>query len=404
MTMWLLAVLLIASVAALGYRQGAVRVAFSFVGIVLGALLAVPLGSLLRPLLAILGMHNQLYRYLLAPLIIFVVISILFKVAAATVHHKVDVHFKYHAGDLRLALFERLNARVGLCLGILNGVAYMILLSFVVYSLSYCTVQVASSDEDPRWMRILNRMGRDTESSGLAKVAGALDKRALWYDAADLAGVIYHNPLAEARLARYPAFLGISERPEFKELGSDKDFTELRLKRAPIMEVLEQPKAQTILENPETVGLIWTTVTPNSQDLQNYLRTGVSAKFGQERILGRWNFDPNYALAMMRRAKTNMTSIEAQKLKKWVAASFAQTSFVAMPDHQVLLKNLPQVRVPAANAPQASPTQTIQGQWKSAAGKYQLTFAGGTEVAAVIESERLKMNYEGMELAFNPED
>ena len=99
-----------------------------------------------------------------------------------------------------------------------------------------------------------------------------------------------------------------------------------------------------------------------------------------------------------------MTSIEAQKLKKWVAASFAQTSFVAMPDHQVLLKNLPQVRVPNLNVTQTGPTQTIQGQWKNAAGKYELTFAGGTEVPAVIEGERLKMNYEGMELAFTPED
>lgn len=404
MMMWLLALVLIASVAALGYRQGAIRVAFSFVGIVLGALVAVPLGGLLRPLLAALGMHNQLYRYLLAPLIVFVAISILFKVAAATVHHKVDVHFKYHAGDLRLALWERLNARVGLCLGVLNGVAYVILLAFVIYSLSYCTVQVASSDEDPRWMRILNRLGRDTESSGLAKAAHALDKRVVWYDAADLAGVLYHNPLAEARLARYPAFLGISERPEFKDLGSDKDFTELRLRRAPIMAVLEHPRVQAILENPETVSLIWTTVTPNIQDLENYLRTGISARFGQEKILGRWNFDPNYALAMMRRARTNMTSIEAQKLKKWVAASFAQTSLVAMPDHQVLLKNLPQVRVPNPNAPQTSPTQTIQGQWKAAAGKYDLTFAGGTEIPAAIDGERLKMNYEGMDLAFLPED
>jgi len=316
----------------------------------------------------------------------------------------VDVHFRYHAGDLRFALYERLSKWLGLCLGVLNGVVYMILLSFVIYSLSYCTVQVASSDEDPLWMRWLNRFGRGAESSGAAKIARALDRRVLWYEAADLAGILYHNPLAEARLARYPAFLGISERPEFKDLGSDKDFTEMRLKRAPIMALLEQPRVQAIMANPDTVNLLWTTVTPNIEDLQNYLRTGVSAKLGQEKILGRWNFDPNYAIAMMRRAKPNMTSLEAQKLKRWVVAAFAQTSFVAMPDHQVILKNLPQVRVPTQNVAQSNPTQNIQGQWKSSGGSYTLTLAGGTEVPASIDGERLKMSFEGLELAFNPED
>lgn len=43
MTIWLLAILLVASLAALGYRQGAIRVAFSMAGILVGALLAVPL-------------------------------------------------------------------------------------------------------------------------------------------------------------------------------------------------------------------------------------------------------------------------------------------------------------------------------------------------------------------------
>ena len=45
MTIWVLAVVLLAALAALGYRQGAIRVGFSFVGILFGAALAVPLGT-----------------------------------------------------------------------------------------------------------------------------------------------------------------------------------------------------------------------------------------------------------------------------------------------------------------------------------------------------------------------
>ena len=60
-------------------------------------------------------------------------------------HQKVDVHYKYKGGDLRLMLWERLNRRLGLCLGLVNGTLYLILIAFVIYAVSYWTVQVAMS-------------------------------------------------------------------------------------------------------------------------------------------------------------------------------------------------------------------------------------------------------------------
>ena len=103
MTIWLLALLLLGSLAGIGYRQGVIRVGFSLVGILLGALLAVPLGKLLRPALMAVGLKNPVLAWLLGPFIVFVVISIIFKIVALNVHEKVDVKFRYHAGDLRLA-------------------------------------------------------------------------------------------------------------------------------------------------------------------------------------------------------------------------------------------------------------------------------------------------------------
>src|ERR1035441_10244486 len=120
MTFWLLALVLLASLAGVGYRQGAIRGAFSLIGILFGALLAGPLGRLLKPLLVILGLKTPALAWLLAPLIVFVLISVIFKVAAHMVHQKVDVYFKYHAGDLRLALWERLNGRLCLFLGLVH--------------------------------------------------------------------------------------------------------------------------------------------------------------------------------------------------------------------------------------------------------------------------------------------
>src|SRR5262249_23584516 len=175
MTIWLLVVLVLASLAGLGFRQGAIRVGFSFFGIVIGALLAVPLGRLLGKVLGMVGLKDPLQVWALGPIVAFILISVAFKVAAAAVHHIVDVHYKYHAGDLSLALWERLNQRLGLCLGLLNGTAYLVLIAFAISCSSYVTVQVASSDSDPKWMRLLNTLGRDLHSTGFVKVGRALD-------------------------------------------------------------------------------------------------------------------------------------------------------------------------------------------------------------------------------------
>ena len=279
MMFWLLALVLLASLAGVGYRQGAIRVAFSLVGILVGALLAGPLGKLVKALLVTLGLKTPPLAWLLAPLVVFVLISVIFKVAALMVHQKVDVHFKYHAGDLRLALWERLSRRLGLCLGLVNGALYLILLSFVIYPLSYWTVQMATEDKDPKTVRVLNRLGQDLQSTGFAKVARAVDPMPqVWYDSADLAGLIYNNPLSEARLARYPAFLGLAERPEFQDMANDTQFTEMLLRQEPIMSVLDHPKAQAIIQNPDLLQLLWATVVPDLKDLPNFLATGKSAK------------------------------------------------------------------------------------------------------------------------------
>lgn len=400
MTIWILAVLLVASVAALGYRQGGIKVAFSFVGIVLGAMLAVPLGNLLKPLLVILGVKHPLAVYLVAPAIVFVVISALFKGGAAAVHHKVDVYYKYRAGDLRLALWERVNRRLGLCLGLANGVLYLILISFVIYSIGYATVQLASEEGDPRWMRVINRLAKDMDSSGFAKVPRAMDKRTLWYDSADLAGLLYNNPLLEARLARYPAFLALAERSEFQSLGSDQEFAEMRQRREPIFSLLKHQNVEPVMKDPEMVKNIWGTVSADMADLSKYLRTGVSEKYSREPILGRWKFDVNYAIIMVRKAKPNMSSKDAQALKRWTAAAFGKTSLVVMTGNQLVLKEFPQTRQPTADPNAATGTQNIAGQWKSADGGYELSFSGGPTVNATVEGDRLRFNYEGVEMAF----
>lgn len=398
MTIWLLALLLLGGTVAVGYTQGAIRVGISFIGIILSALLAWPLSKLVKPALAALGVANPILLWVLGPFIVFVILLAGFKVIALTVHKKVDVYYKYKAGDLRLVLWERLNARLGACLGLLNGLAYLVLISWVAFSFSYWTTQMSSEEGDPKMVRLLNRMGKDIQSTGLAKAARAIDPMPpVFYEAADLAGLLYQNSLLEARLSRYPAFLTLAEKPEFKAIAQDKTFSEMRLRRAPLREVLSNPSVQAI-KTPEMMKHIWDIVTPDLKDLRAFLETGLSQKY-DDKILGRWVFDVNAAMMAHRRAKPNMSSTEMQRVRLWMQQSFAKTTLLAAPDGSVILKNLPQL-----NNPTATDLQNIQGQWKTSGSQYQFTLGSVGERRSRIEGGRLFLDGEGVALVFLPED
>jgi hypothetical protein len=401
MIVWVLALVLLASLAGIGYRQGAIRVAFSFFGILVGALLAVPLGGLAARFLGLFGLKDPLLLWALGPVLVFVLVSIAFKVAAAPVHHKVDVYYKYHGGDLRLALWERLHRRLGLCLGLVNGTLYLILLSFVIYVPGYLTVQVATSDRDPRWMRILNSLAHGLHQTGLDKVARSIDRNPQSnYDMADFAAMLYLNPLAEARIRNYPAFLALSELPEFQTLGDDTVFTQAWQAQEPVMSLLDQPSLVAIRSNPQLLKLIWSTTEPNLPDLRTFLDSGRSPQYDPIKILGRWKFDVNAAVSAMRRAKPTMPSSEMLRIRRAMEANLSKTGLVAKPDKQVTFKNAPTL---GSATPPTSGQQTLQGQWKDLDTKYLLSFSG-VDLNATVEGDRLTIKSPSMDLIFDRED
>ena len=125
------------------------------------------------------------------------------------------------------------------------------------------------------------------------------------------------------------------------------------------------PKAQAITPESRPAEVDLDHRGPRLKDLPTYLETGKSPKYDSEKILGRWNFNVNVAMSLFRRAKPNISSKEMQNWKRWMVAAFAKTSFVAMTDHQAILKNVPQLRLPAAGAAPSAGPQTLKGQWKS---------------------------------------
>jgi hypothetical protein len=405
MTIWILALVLLGSGAGMGLRQGAIRAAFSFVGILFGILLAVPVGKLLKLLLPHVGIHNQTLIWMIAPIEAFILVLVLFKIAGFFVHRKADMFYKYQAGDLRLSLWTRLNSRLGACVGVLNGAMYLVLVCFAIYNFSYWTVQVASSDNETRVTKLVNRLGHDLDSTGMSKAAHSVAPLPdNFYKVADLAGLVTQNPQLSDRLAHYPPFLSLIERDDLQQLAQDGDFSNAWASQAPMGQLLNQPAVKNILQNNDLIDTVWATVQTNLDDLLNYLQTGKSAKYDPEKILGRWDFNVGVTVAFLRQARPNIPASEMRAVRAWMLQAYADTTFVAGGDGQAFLKNLPHLK---PGTPPTTEKATWKGSWTEDDTNYDLTLTSNGEnksMTAKTDGARLTLKDDKDTLIFDRED
>ncbi|MDB6018530.1 MAG: hypothetical protein JWR19_3019 [Pedosphaera sp.] len=403
MIIWILALLLFACLGFVGYRMGGIRAACSLLGLLFASLLAFPFGRLLNPILPLIGIKNPFLIWITGPFIIFLVILIAFKIVGLFVHRKVDVYYKYKAGDLRMALWHRLNAKLGLCIGLANGAVYLILFSLVIYVFSYATVQMAVGDNATGMFKTLNLLGRQVQSSGMNKVATAVDPMPpSYYQAADVIGLIYQNDLLESRLSRYPAFLSLGERAEFQDIASDKEFTELRQRQPSFAEIANHPKAQAIINNPDLLREIWAAAEPNLKDLEAFLKTGQSARYDEEKILGRWTFDLNGVLALIKKNKPTLGSTEMQRLRALIGLALGNSTFIATPGKEAIIKKYGTVTPATKAKPQATVDyRNLQGQWSADGSNYQLAISEKPGLQVSVEGDRLTITGDTWPLRFS---
>src|SRR5207247_2443385 len=91
--------------------------------------------------------------------------------SALAVHKKIDTHYKYKESDTQRLLWERVNARLGICLGLANATVYLFLLAVVAYVLGYFTIQVSGSEMDSVWVKMVNAVAGDLKKTGVDKAA-----------------------------------------------------------------------------------------------------------------------------------------------------------------------------------------------------------------------------------------
>ena len=368
MLIWILAIILFAIAGFCGYKLGAVRFGVSLIGLIIAAALALPLGPYLASLVPMVGFKNPIWTVVLPPLLVFLLVYAIFIGLSFFVNRKVDYHFKYNADDGQRLSWERVNRAVGLWVGLAMGAVWLFLIGLVIYVAGYLTVQVTTDQTESLPVRLVSQARQDLSNTGLDKAVAPFDPMPpRYYEASDILGLIYQNPVLLNRLSQYPTFLLFGDRPEFQELAKDAQFNQMLLSKGDVVQIFKHPQVQAVFQNREIVEEL---LSQDLGDLRTYLETGVSPRYEEEKILGKWQLDPYPTMAQERKRNPDMSSTQMRRLKLVMTEIMPAVSVIATTDNKLAIKaegvsdKLQQLfqptPAPVAVDPQAAPMMSPQ--------------------------------------------
>jgi hypothetical protein len=422
MIMWIAALLLVAATVAIGYRQGAIRAAFTFVGLLLAAVLAIPCGPMFAWFFPLIGFKNPLAPKFGAPIIAFFVLSLVFKAVAAFVHRKVEYYYRYNRDDASRAVWEVMMKRVGACVGALNGLVYFVVFALLVSVFGYTTIQIGGNEANSKVLSFLGKSADDLKATQMDKVVAPFNPAPTnYFDTADTLGLLYHNRNLIDRLENYPVFAALAQQPIYKTLGADKELQSLIKSKGSFEEIMANPTVSEVVSNTDLVKIV---LDMDILDLKQYLETGVSPKFSQEKLLGRWRYDLGESIRLNKSLKPDVTASAWSRVKNELVERFDDSVFTAYHDNTakfLLATNmdgraspmtaLPPVRLPNGRVvtntvPRWATTNALSsatGKWSGSAPNYLITLttrAGAATVEGTLEKEQLSFQVAGKALSF----
>ncbi len=422
MIMWITALVLIGLTAGLGYKQGAVRAAVSFIGLIVAAFLAIPLSPLFAWVFPLVGFKNPLAPQFGGPIIAFFLVSFVFKAVAAFLHRKLEYHFRYRRDDASRAVWEVMYKRVGACVGVLNGVVYFLVFSLLVAVFGYTTLQTGGDESDSTVLSFLSKSAKDLQDTRMDKVvAGFNPAPEKYFDAADTLGLLHHNRSLLGRLENYPVFAAMAEEPVYQTLGADKELETMIQNKASFSEILNKPSVQEVMTNSDVVARV---MELDIKDFKHYLETGVSPKFEKEKLLGRWNYDLLATLQLNKALNSQVPASSWFRMKNELSERFAgsvltafynekakydlapamegrATSYIGTPSARLANGQIVTNYVPRWFNTNA--TFSAKGKWSGSAPNYLITLGNknGTATSeAKLQDGQLSLQFEGKALSF----
>ena len=425
MIMWIAALLLVAVTVAVGYRQGAIRAAFSFVGLLVAAVLAIPFGPMFAWVFPLIGFKNPLAPKFGAPVIAFFAISLVFKGLAAFVHRKMEYSYRYNRDDASRAVWEVLMKRLGACVGALNGLVYFVVFALIVSVFGYTTIQIGGNEGGENTSKVIGFLGKsadDLKATQMDKVVAPFNPAPTnYFDTADTLGLLYHNRGLVDRVGNYPLFAAMAQQPIYKTLGTDKELQTLIKNKGSFDEIMANATVSEVVSNTDLVKIV---LDMDVLDFKEFLETGVSPKFSQEKLLGRWRYDLQESIRLNKALKPDVAASTWFRVKNELVERFDDSVFTAFHDNTAKfliatnadgkaspMYNLPPVRLPNGrvvtnSAPRWATTNAIgsaTGKWSGSAPNYLITLnsrAGAATVEGTLEKDSLSFQVAGKALAF----
>lgn len=363
---WILAFLCLGFAALVGYAQGPIRGIFALAGLFFASILAGPVGSLVKPLVLAFGFKHPIYTHSIPAAVGFVIIWAIFVAAGAAVHKKTMFSHKYGDDDARFYRWERVYQRLGVCLGLFCGATFFFVLLLPVYVAGYFTTQFLPGSDGPTSVRIVNSIRNDMHTLKLDRVLAAFDPLpAPVYEASDLAATLLGNRTLVTRIAKYPLFLSLAERPEYHDLATDPDFVRLYNSQATPVELLKNPKLNAIASNPILCGELFQLLGDNLADFKEFLTTGKSPKYDGEKLLGCWTINPNATFSQERKKVSNCTATQLLRLRANLVPLVGGLNLTITTDNQAILRRGETI---------STATVVARGSWKKNGSTYQLSF------------------------------
>lgn len=330
MLIWLIIIFCIVIFGVLGYFKGLIRSIVSLIGLIIALLLAVPLGPKFYPLVNKLGFTHPFSPPILGPIFVYLLITIIAIVIAFLIDWQINRRYRFAMDEYTRLLWNRLSQRLGACIGIIAGVIYGIVICLLIYIFGYPAVLFVE-DFHPSWQKLLKQARIELSTTGLDQCVAAFDPMPpQYYSIVEVLALIYHNnPDIYERLINYPAFLEFEDISEFQQIATDTQILGALQTKADIFSLIKHPKIIAILNNHQIMNRL---AQIDMTDLYMFLKSGRSAKFSNQPILGRWKIDIPASYVAIRRKQPDMEVRQMFMIKLILTTFLPKLEFVAMPD------------------------------------------------------------------------
>lgn len=393
---WILAIFCIGITCFSGFHQGPIRAGFALAGVILACFLTAPLSPIVKTVLPLIGFDHPVWAYVIPPTVTFIVIVIAFNFMGESMHRKVVVKQKYGEDDARYYRWERMFQRVGLCLGVLTGSVIFFALLVPVYAFGYFTTEIYGEGKGPIPARIVTALRSSLQKEKLDRVVAAYDPLPKTvYTACDTVVLLLKNPALAPKISRYPVVIGLSERPEYRDLFHDSDIQKA-YNDGEIGNLVENEKIHKILTSPAKSSALYSLLVNNLADLDEFLKTGKSPKYDAEPIIGNWTLNVPGTVLLDRAKKAYPTVSQTLSGRMEVLNKVYGMRLTATFDNQLILRR------GDANSDESVRLQ-LRGTWKKNGSNYEFTLADNTPGSGTIEIKngQIQLPRNGVTLVFS---